>query len=366
MWPRPRPRLRGPRRPRRARLRARSLDALAAAGVRDEVGKNSDLIVREGVVERGHRALAVRDRFTDDGGVRLRLVEIGPAVTICARGPQAMAVRTSRRRENGPARRGSGRLRARGATLASRRHPRGKGETGHDEQAGGGERGDQGEGGPVEPTLAPGVAVDLGEPELFGMDVIGRHSAFDELGREARDHRGRPADERVCGGEVAELLLQALGSEETVPVSGHDHDPEVRAPSCDGLKLVEEVRLVFVLDAVVKVDRRPTFGVEAAGHAQEGGDADSASQPNLPGPARAIVRERAVRTFDDGLGTRLELTQRARVVTDGLDGDPQGGLARRRGDRERMKLVADLAGTDREHLAAQRELEWMQRIGEGE
>src|SRR5918995_549524 len=79
MWPRPRPRLRGPRRPRRARLRARSPDALAAAGVRDEVGKNSDLIVREGVVERGHRALAVRYRFTDDGGVWLRRVDIHAA-----------------------------------------------------------------------------------------------------------------------------------------------------------------------------------------------------------------------------------------------------------------------------------------------
>jgi hypothetical protein len=154
------------------------------------------------------------------------------------------------------------------------------------------------------------------------MDLGHRHPAVAELGLEAFDHRRGPADQGVSGGEVAELLFETLCGEETVHVARHDDDTEVRAQCCDRLQFVQEVSLVCVLDAVVEVDGRALLRAEASGHAQEGRDADTACQPDLPRAVCAVVRERSVGALDDRLGARLESPERPRVVADGLDRDP--------------------------------------------
>ena len=145
--------------------------------------------------------------------------------------------------------------------------------------------------------------------------------------------------------------------QEPVAVARDDGDLEVVAPRRDRAELVEEVRLLGPLDAVVEVDGRPVAVAEAARHAEERRHADPAGRPDLPRLREADVRERAERPLDDRLRALLEPAQRARVVADRLHGDPQRPLAGRGRDRERVELVADLAGADREHLPLQRDVD---------
>src|SRR5262249_60671003 len=96
---------------------------------------------------------------------------------------------------------------------------------------------------------------------------------------------------------------------------------------------------------------------EAARHAEERRHADPSGDPDLARLEEPPVRERTVRPLDDRLRARLEPPERARVVADRLDGDPERRLVTGGGDRGRVELVADLARSDREHLTLERDVE---------
>src|SRR5262249_48365637 len=162
---------------------------------------------------------------------------------------------------------------------------------------------------------------------------------------------------------------EALGRQKPLAVSRHQRRLEAVSLRGDRAKLGKEVGLVGTFDAVVDMDGRPVAVAEAVRHAEERRLADPSGDPDLarleePAAPQLVagregprVPDGAGRPLDAGPRARLEPPERARVVADRLDGDPERRLVTGGGDRERVELVADLARSDREHLTLERDVE---------
>jgi hypothetical protein len=107
-----------------------------------------------------------------------------------------------------------------------------------------------------------------------------------------------------------------IDAQQAVAVTRDEHDAEAGPPRRDCAQLVEEVRFLLALDAVVEVDVEAVVVAEPSRHAQERRDADAARDPELPVLRDVPVREGAVRALDHRLGSHLEPPERTRVVAD--------------------------------------------------
>ena len=179
----------------------------------------------------------------------------------------------------------------------------------------------------------------LGERELLGVEPLGRQPLRRKLSR-AGSRSSRAARRRARRSTRARRAHgEPRAREESFAVARHDRDREPVATRLDRAQLLEEVRLVLVLDAVVEVDGRAV--ARCRGCAPCRGTASRRSRrPSRPAWRRTRCGARRTRTGPRRRPPRrLELPQRARVVAERLDGDPQHRLVRRGRDRERVELV---------------------------
>src|SRR5205814_7732500 len=93
-------------------------------------------------------------------------------------------------------------------------------------------------------------------------------------------------------------------------------------------ELVDEVRLLGALGAVVKVDTRPGK-VDGSRHSEKRRDADAAGDPDLAGVVGPLVPEPAERPLHARVAPGLELLELGRVVAQCLHQNPAVAIGRR-------------------------------------
>src|ERR1700733_12356719 len=175
----------------------------------------------------------------------------------------------------------------------------------------------------------------LSELERFEVDVpLGHAGGLERLDR-GRCHAGRAADVDVVPLKAGHQRAQHPRGQRVPAELGARPDQVVHGRAArrrDGVEFLAEHEVALTARTVDQGDRTG----QGREHGAQRGDADPAGQQQHA-PLRAPGGERAERALGHHPGTRSQAGQRLAVIAEVLDRDPQHALARRGGQRIRVR-----------------------------